>query len=108
MLQHRFRPAAERLAGLLAEGALGRIAGCSTTIRLWRPQSYYDEPGRGTLARDGGGVLMTQGIHTLDLMLALAGPVAEVTGFAATTPCTAWRPRTSSAPRSASRTARSG
>ena len=86
MLQHRFRPAAERLAGLLAEGALGRIAGCSTTIRLWRPQSYYDEPGRGTLARDGGGVLMTQGIHTLDLMLALAGPVAEVTGFAATTP----------------------
>ena len=86
MLQHRFRPAAERLAALLAEGALGAIVGCSTTIRLWRPQAYYDEPGRGTLARDGGGVLMTQGIHTLDLMLSLAGPVAEVTGFAATTP----------------------
>ena len=59
---------------LLAEGALGRIAGCSTTIRLWRPQSYYDEPGRGTLARDGGGVLMTQGIHTLDLMLVARRP----------------------------------
>ena len=85
VLQHRFRPASERLAALLAEGALGAIAGCSTTIRLWRPQSYYDEPGRGTLARDGGGVLMTQGIHTLDLMLSLAGPITEVTGFTAKT-----------------------
>ncbi len=86
VLQHRFRPAGQRLAALLAEGALGAILGCSTTIRLWRPQSYYDEPGRGTLARDGGGVLMSQAIHTLDLMLSLAGPVAEVTGYVTTTP----------------------
>ena len=86
VLQHRFRPAGMRLAALLAEGALGAILGCSTTIRLWRPQSYYDEPGRGTLARDGGGVLMSQGIHTLDLMLSLAGPVAEITGYVTTTP----------------------
>ena len=84
VLQHRFRPAAERLAALLDEGSLGRIVGCSTEIRLWRPQAYYDEPGRGTLARDGGGVLLTQGIHTLDLMLSLAGPIAEVAGFTAT------------------------
>lgn len=86
VLQHRFRSTAERLAGLLAEGSLGDILGCSTSIRLWRPQSYYDEPGRGTLARDGGGVLLTQGIHTLDLMLSLAGPIEEVTGYATTTP----------------------
>jgi predicted dehydrogenase len=75
-----------RLAEILAGGGLGRIVGCSTTIRLWRPQSYYDEPGRGSLARDGGGVLISQGIHTLDLMLSLAGPVETVTGFATTTP----------------------
>ncbi len=86
VLQHRFRPAGVRLAELLRAGELGDIAGCSTTIRLWRPQSYYDQPGRGTKARDGGGVLLTQGIHTLDLMLSLAGPVAEVAGFAATSP----------------------
>ena len=86
VLQHRFRPAGERLAEILRDGALGRLVGCSTTIDLWRPQSYYDEPGRGTLARDGGGVLMTQGIHTLDLMLSLAGPIEEVRGFAATSP----------------------
>jgi len=86
VLQHRFRPAAMKLAELLASGELGAIVGCSTVIRLWRPQSYYDEPGRGTLQRDGGGVLLTQGIHTLDLMLSLAGPIVEVKAFAATTP----------------------
>jgi UDP-N-acetyl-2-amino-2-deoxyglucuronate dehydrogenase len=85
VLQHRFRPAAVRLRELLGAGALGALVGCSTSIRLWRPQSYYDASGRGTRARDGGGVLLTQGIHTLDLMLSLAGPVAEVSGYATTT-----------------------
>lgn len=86
VLQHRFRPAGVRLVEILAAGELGRIVGCSAAIRLWRPQSYYDEPGRGSFARDGGGVLISQGIHTLDLMLSLAGQVDTVTGFAATTP----------------------
>lgn len=85
VLQHRFRPAGLRLAEILATGDLGRIVGCSTIIRLWRPQSYYDEPGRGSFARDGGGVLISQGIHTLDLMLSLVGPIVAVTGFATTT-----------------------
>lgn len=84
VLQHRFRPAGVRLAEFIAAGELGALVGCSTSIRLWRPQSYYDEPGRGSLARDGGGVLISQGIHTLDLMLSLAGTVAEVTGYAST------------------------
>lgn len=86
VLQHRFRPAGMKLAEILRSGELGAIVGCSTIIRLWRPQSYYDEPGRGSFARDGGGVLISQGIHTLDLMLSLAGPISEVTGFATTTP----------------------
>jgi UDP-N-acetyl-2-amino-2-deoxyglucuronate dehydrogenase len=86
VLQHRFRPAALELAAHLASGALGAIVGCSTAIKLWRPQSYYDEPGRGTKARDGGGVLLTQGIHTLDLMLSLAGAFDEVRGYATTSP----------------------
>jgi UDP-N-acetyl-2-amino-2-deoxyglucuronate dehydrogenase len=84
MLQHRFRPAGMKLREMLRAGELGRIVNCSTVIRLWRPQSYYDVEGRGTLARDGGGVLVTQGIHTLDLMLSLAGPIAEVRGYATT------------------------
>jgi UDP-N-acetyl-2-amino-2-deoxyglucuronate dehydrogenase len=86
VLQHRFRPAGMKLRELLDDGDLGALVGCSTVIRLWRPQSYYDEPGRGSKARDGGGVLISQGIHTLDLMLGLAGPIVEVTGYATTTP----------------------
>lgn len=86
VLQHRFRPAGERLREIIGDGSLGAIVNCSTSIRLWRPQSYYDEPGRGVRARDGGGVLLTQGIHTLDLMLSLAGPISEVTGYTMTSP----------------------
>lgn len=86
VLQHRFRPAGMALAEHVRAGDLGRLIGCSTILRLWRPQSYYDQPGRGTKARDGGGVLLTQGIHTLDLMLSIAGPVVEVTGYATTSP----------------------
>lgn len=85
VLQHRFKPATEKLSAILQEGRLGTIVSCSTRIPWWRPQSYYDEPGRGTLARDGGGVLITQGIHVLDLMLSLAGPIEEVCGYTATT-----------------------
>jgi predicted dehydrogenase len=84
VLQHRFRAASERLAAILAQGGLGAIVSCSTRIPLWRPQSYYDEPGRGSKGRDGGGVLLSQGIHTLDQMLSLAGPIDEVCGYALT------------------------
>ncbi len=48
VLQHRFRPAGERLREIITSEELGAIVNCSTSIRLWRPQSYYDEPGRGT------------------------------------------------------------
>src|ERR1044072_9491196 len=82
MLQHRFRPAGMKLREMLRGGEVGEVVNCSTVVRLWRPQSYYDVEGRGTKARDGGGVLITQGIHTLDLMLSLAGPIAEVRGYA--------------------------
>lgn len=86
VLQHRYRPAGVRLRQILASGKLGRLLAASTSIRLWRPQSYYDQPGRGEKDRDGGGVLLTQGIHTLDLLLQIAGPVDTVAGFATTTP----------------------
>jgi predicted dehydrogenase len=84
VLQHRFRPGAVRLRALLAEGALGEVVAGWTTIPWWRPQAYYDEPGRGTMARDGGGVLLTQAIHTIDLFRSLVG-VSEVVSAIATT-----------------------
>lgn len=84
MLQHRLRESSLALAALIASGDLGELTGASCSMRWWRPQSYYDEPGRGTLARDGGGVLMTQAIHTLDLLLSLTGLPAQVTALART------------------------
>lgn len=86
VLQHRFRPSAIRLREIMESGRLGAVIGASVSVLSWRPQSYYDEPGRGDRDRDGGGVLMTQGIHTLDLFLSLAGMPDEVIGYAATTP----------------------
>jgi predicted dehydrogenase len=84
VLQHRFRPAAEKLRERLQD--LGQLVSASAAIPNWRPQGYYDQPGRGTRWRDGGGVLLTQAIHTLDLFLAYAGEPAEVKSFFATTP----------------------
>lgn len=84
MLQHRMRDASLALTRLIREGALGQLLSASASIRWWRPQTYYDEPGRGTLARDGGGVLMTQAIHNLDLMLSLTGMPDRVLAMAST------------------------
>lgn len=84
MLQYRMRDASLALAGLIRDGALGQLLSASASIRWWRPQSYYDEPGRGTMARDGGGVLMTQAIHTLDLLLCLTGMPDTVMAIAST------------------------
>lgn len=89
VFQQRFRDASLRAAEVVAGGGLGSLTSVRVEVPWWREQSYYDEPGRGTLARDGGGVLISQAIHSLDLMLALtgpvAGPVAEVTAMTTTT-----------------------
>jgi predicted dehydrogenase len=84
VLQHRFRPAAEKLRKQLND--LGKLVSASAAIPNWRPQSYYDQPGRGTRWRDGGGVLLTQAIHTLDLFLSFVGEPLEVKSFVTTTP----------------------
>jgi UDP-N-acetyl-2-amino-2-deoxyglucuronate dehydrogenase len=81
VFQHRFRKAALVLAELVAAGRLGRLVSCSASIRWWRSPEYFAQAGRGMKARDGGGVLLTQAIHTLDLMLSLTGPVAELSAF---------------------------
>ena len=86
VLQNRFRPTCEKLSALISEGRLGDLVSASARINNWRPQSYYDQPGRGTKARDGGGVLLTQAIHTLDLLVSFAGLPTEVKAFCTTSP----------------------
>ena len=85
VFQHRFRAVSEQLRAMLASNALGRLGLIEVTVPWWRDQGYYDEPGRGTYARDGGGVLISQAIHTLDLMLDLVGDVSRVQAMARTT-----------------------
>lgn len=84
ILQHRMRPAAKALADHIQSGKLGDIATVDVRIPWWREQAYYDVPGRGTYARDGGGVMITQAIHTIDLMLTFCGPVSSVQAMTAT------------------------
>jgi UDP-N-acetyl-2-amino-2-deoxyglucuronate dehydrogenase len=86
MLQHRFREASRRLSQAVDAGELGALVSASASIRWWRPPDYYAQPGRGMRARDGGGVLITQAIHTLDLFQSLTGPIAIVTALAKTSP----------------------
>jgi predicted dehydrogenase len=86
VFQHRFREASIALREALRAGLLGDLLSVSASIRWWRSDEYFAEPGRGTRARDGGGVLLTQAIHTLDLMLDLAGPPARVSSLVRTSP----------------------
>lgn len=85
VFQHRMRAASCKAAQMVASGDLGALGLVEIAVPWWREQSYYDEPGRGTYARDGGGVLISQAIHTIDLALSLAGPVKAVRAMAATT-----------------------
>jgi predicted dehydrogenase len=86
VLQHRFRAASQKLRELMASGDLGALVSGSASIRWWRSPEYFAQPGRGMRSRDGGGVLLTQAIHTLDLFQSLTGPVTRVAAMAATSP----------------------
>ena len=78
-LQDRFAPGLVRLRQAVDEGALGRLVLASARVKWWRPAEYYSgSRWRGTLALDGGGALINQGIHTVDLLLWLMGDVHRV------------------------------
>ena len=78
-LQRRTDPAFFAAKSAIAAGALGRLVLGSVTVPYLRTQDYYDSAAwRGTWKLDGGGALMNQGIHLLDLLLWYLGDVAEV------------------------------
>lgn len=80
--QRRFDGAARRVHALIEEGALGRLVLGTAHVPWWRSQAYYDSGGwRGTWKLDGGGVLMNQSIHAIDLLQWLMGPVRSVVAY---------------------------
>jgi predicted dehydrogenase len=82
--QDRLQPDLARLKAFLDAGSLGRILLATGHVKWYRPPEYYGTSRwRGTWAKDGGGAVMNQGIHTLDLMLHLLGDVRAVSARAA-------------------------
>jgi predicted dehydrogenase len=80
--QHRFDAATQAVHEALTRGEFGRLTSGSAEVRWWRSQSYYDSGGwRGTWELDGGGVLINQAIHSIDLLQWLMGEVVEVTAY---------------------------
>jgi predicted dehydrogenase len=81
----RFADANRALKAAIDAGRFGRLTLGETTCKWWRAQSYYDEGGwKGTQALDGGGALMNQAIHNVDLLQWMMGRVAHISGFTAT------------------------
>ena len=75
----RFNDSTNIFKQVIEQGRLGKIVLCDTAIKWWRSQEYYDSGAwRGTWDLDGGGALMNQSIHTIDLMLHLLGDVSSV------------------------------
>lgn len=83
VFQSRFGPGAQTLKKAIAEGRFGRITNASAYVKWWRNAEYYAaSEWRGTWKFDGGGALMNQAIHAVDLLQWLAGMPAEVFAFA--------------------------
>lgn len=84
IFQARMGACNRALQRAIASGAMGRIIGLHGALPWYRGADYYAGPfgaWRGTWSVDGGGSLMNQGIHTVDLMIYFAGPVKRVCGF---------------------------
>jgi UDP-N-acetyl-2-amino-2-deoxyglucuronate dehydrogenase len=77
--QHRFDPASRAVDEARRAGRFGRLTSAIASVSWWRSQGYYDSGAwRGTWAMDGGGAVMNQGVHTVDLLLWFLGRPIEI------------------------------
>jgi UDP-N-acetyl-2-amino-2-deoxyglucuronate dehydrogenase len=79
--QHRFDDSTLFLKRALAAGRLGTILQADAYVKWYRTDEYYARPVKGSWAAEGGGALISQAIHQVDVLLSLAGPVDEVFGY---------------------------
>jgi len=85
VFQMRLGRGARLLKNAVESGRFGRLTLCSAYIKWWRSQEYYSSsPWKGSLKLDGGGALINQGIHAVDLLQWIAGLPAEVSAFSGT------------------------
>jgi predicted dehydrogenase len=80
--QSRFHESSRLMKKALEEGRFGKVTLGDAYVKWYRSQEYYDSGAwRGTWALDGGGALMNQAIHSVDLLVWLMGPVAEISAM---------------------------
>lgn len=81
---NRYKPEVLKVKRALDDGLFGNLLFCESRQKWYRTQAYYDAGGwRGTWAMDGGGALMNQAIHSIDLLQWFGGEITEVTGHIA-------------------------
>ena len=76
--QHRYDDAFSFLARAIREGRLGKLVQCDAYVKWFRSAEYYARPIKGSWKVEGGGALINQAIHQVDLLRWLAGPVKEI------------------------------
>lgn len=78
-LQNRLNETTEMLKELIDSGKYGKVTGIRGVVPWYRPKEYYDvKPWRGKWKTAGGGCMINQSVHTLDLLYFLAGPIRRL------------------------------
>lgn len=79
--QHRFDDSIQFLKKAITQNRLGRVLQGDAYVKWYRSAEYYSRPIKGSWDVEGGGALMNQGIHQIDMLLYLLGPVSQVFGY---------------------------
>lgn len=80
IFQNRFKDSVQKIRKALQKGLLGRLILGSANVNWYRPPEYYRNNWKGTKELDGGGALINQSIHTIDLLQWLMGEVDSISG----------------------------
>ncbi|MBC8166156.1 MAG: Gfo/Idh/MocA family oxidoreductase [Bryobacteraceae bacterium] len=79
--QHRFDDSTQFLRKAIADGRMGQIIQADAYVKWWRSADYYSRPIKGSWATEGGGAMINQAVHQVDVLLYLVGPVSEIFGY---------------------------
>jgi predicted dehydrogenase len=79
--QHRFDDSSIFVAQAIRDGRLGKILQADAYVKWYRSPAYYSRPIKGSWEVEGGGALINQAVHQVDVLLWLIGPVKEVFGY---------------------------
>src|SRR6478672_3649682 len=79
--QHRFDDSSQFLKKAISEGRLGKILQADAYVKWYRSEEYYSRPIKGSWATEGGGALINQAVHQVDVLLWLVGPVKELFAY---------------------------